>query len=231
MVSYGIVVYKSAGPPQLARSYLQRLAMDENVQYLLLSLLWFLTTPVTCTLIPFVVFSLFHVLTFVRSTAIPLAFPAPSGAGAQGVPAGAKRVSSLIQGWVKANYDPAMRVVAYAEIVIFSRLLLGVVARRNSIAATITYLHFLRLRFHLSAFSRLAILHVSDFVDQRTQDPRCPQPIRQGFLSLRGLVAKYGNMGAVQVQGPNPPAGTAANATAAAPNPAPATATSTATTN
>ena len=34
--------YKSLGAPQVNRAYLQRALLDENVQYLLLALYWFL---------------------------------------------------------------------------------------------------------------------------------------------------------------------------------------------
>jgi membrane protein required for beta-lactamase induction len=40
MHTYG--QYKSLGTPQVNRAYLQRALLDENVQYLLLALYWFL---------------------------------------------------------------------------------------------------------------------------------------------------------------------------------------------
>lgn len=220
LVSYAIVVYKSIGVPTLSRSYLQRMALDENVQYLILSLYWFTTTVIPITLVPYVVFSLFHVLTFIRTTLIPLAFPAPAGTNT--VP---KQLGTKIQTWVKANYDPAMRIVAYAELVIFLRVLVGAVFLRNSFLTPIFFVHFLRLRFYLSSFSRLAILHVTDILDTKTQDPRCPPVIRKTFLSGRQLVAQYASrIVPTQPHGPAPP--TTASATA---TPAAATATATGT--
>lgn len=54
LVSYGVVVYKSFGVPQLSKAYFQRAAMDENVQYLFLALYWWINKPIfgehfTCT--------------------------------------------------------------------------------------------------------------------------------------------------------------------------------------
>ena len=46
IISYGIVVYKSFGVPQMTKSYFQRAAMDENVQYFLLSLYWTWHKPI-----------------------------------------------------------------------------------------------------------------------------------------------------------------------------------------
>jgi hypothetical protein len=56
----GALQYKSLGTPQLNKAYIQRALMDENVQYLLLALYWYLQKPIYITLIPFATFSLFH---------------------------------------------------------------------------------------------------------------------------------------------------------------------------
>ena len=46
MHTYG--QYKSLGTPQVNRAYLQRALLDENVQYLLLALYWFLQASLVC---------------------------------------------------------------------------------------------------------------------------------------------------------------------------------------
>lgn len=46
LVSYGVVVYKSFGVPQFTKAYLQRAAMDENVQYLFLAVYWWINKPI-----------------------------------------------------------------------------------------------------------------------------------------------------------------------------------------
>ena len=43
-----------------------------------------------------------------------------------------------------ANCDPAMKVVAYAELVIFLRVLLGAITFRNSLLSPILFAHFLK---------------------------------------------------------------------------------------
>ena len=47
IVSYGVVVYKSFGVPQMTKAYFQKAAMDENVQYFLLSLYWWWYKPIS----------------------------------------------------------------------------------------------------------------------------------------------------------------------------------------
>lgn len=46
LISYAIVVVKSLGQPALNQTYLQRALKDENVQYALLALYWFISKPV-----------------------------------------------------------------------------------------------------------------------------------------------------------------------------------------
>lgn len=150
----------------------------------------------TVTLVPYVTFSLFHVLTFFRTTVIPMAFPsaapAPAGktetAASQTAPA---KASKFVQTWVKKNYDPAMRFVAYSEVFIFARILLGAVTLRNSLLAPLLYAHFLRLRFYMSSFTRAAFQHVGGVLDNLTNKPECPPFVRKGYLTLMDLINRY----------------------------------------
>ena len=74
------------------------------------------------TLIPYITFSLFHLLTFTRTTILPSMVPAARNADGTSSPAGGD-LSKSIQTWVKQNYDLAMRFVSYSEVIIFIRVL------------------------------------------------------------------------------------------------------------
>lgn len=222
------------------KAYLQRAAFDENVQYLLLAVYWWFNKPIFVTLIPYVTFSLFHVLTFVRTTVIPMVFPhsssttsrssasssaegssssssANSGATSSANPPPPAKTAKFIQTWVKANYDPAMRFVAYSEVAIFARVLFGAILFKNSLLAPLFYAHFLRLRFYMSSFTRGAFQHVGSVLDGYTQHPSCPPAVRRGYLMLTDLISRYAStVLSVQNQGATA-AGGAANGGAAAP--------------
>lgn len=202
LVSYGVVVYKSSvapsSRPALTKASVSRVVLDENVQYLALSAywLWHRARPIPITLLPFVVFSLFHVLTFIRTTLIPLLFPPPTSpapTAGTSAPTFTKKVQSGIQTWVKANYDLAMRVVAYAEVVILLRLLLGAVLLQNSLLAPLLFAHFLRFRYVMSSFTRQAIDHVDSTLGAYNRDPRNPDIVRKAFLTGRDLIIRYAN--------------------------------------
>lgn len=240
IISYCVVVYKSFGVPQLNKAYVQRALMDENVQYLFLAIYWFMSKPIFISLVPFVTFSLFHVLTFLRTTLIPIVFPSGSPApganqaaagGAPAVQATAPpaKIAKFIQSWVKANYDPAMRFVAYAEVAIFARVLLGALLLRNSLLAPLFYAHFLRLRFYMSSFTRAAFQHVKSILDGYTQHQSCPPVVRKAYLTLTDLISRYASsVLSVQSAGAAQPgagaAGAAGGAGGAAPPPNPAAA-------
>ncbi|WFD06134.1 Transmembrane nucleoporin [Malassezia vespertilionis] len=190
ILSYGVVIYKSIGVPRTDKAYVQRVLMDENVQYLVIAMYWAYIRPISITLIPYITFSLFHLLTFTRTTILPTISPAKKNADGTSTPAGGQ-LSKTIQTWVKENYDRAMRFVSYAEVVIFMRVLIGALVFRNSLLAPLLYAHFLRLRFYMSSFTRAAFQHVRGELDQITQSPSCPPPVRKGYLMLTDLVTRY----------------------------------------
>ncbi|KAG1715783.1 hypothetical protein ID866_1359 [Astraeus odoratus] len=156
LVSYAIVCYKSLGAPQPNGAYVKKALADENVQYLFLAFFWWSSKPVPVALFPFFIFSLFHALTFTRTTLMPRFLPPapPTTAGGSLQP---HPLARRLQTWVKNNYDAAMRIVAYSELVIFVRVLFGAILFRNSLLAPLVYAHFLRQRYYQSAFTRDAV--------------------------------------------------------------------------
>ena len=64
-----------------------------------------------------------------------------------------------------ANYDTAMKAVAYTELLIMARIFLGAVTFQNSLLSPIFYVHFLRQRYYQSAFTRDAIAAVDKRIE------------------------------------------------------------------
>ncbi|GAA6020165.1 hypothetical protein JCM11491_005551 [Sporobolomyces phaffii] len=221
IVSWGIVVYKSLGAPQPNRAYVQRALLDENVQYLLLALYWFLTKPIALTLLPFATFSLFHTLTFLRTSVLPKVPATPSASSknaasqqAQAAPASAgAKLSKAIQTWVKANYETAMLFVAYIEVgLVFGRILLGAITFQNSLLTPLIFGHFLRLRYYLSPPTRTAFGWLNSQVEHYlVKNPSVPAAAKKGVVAVRQLIVRYSES-IIQVQQPGAagPAGGAA---------------------
>ncbi|KAI9609359.1 hypothetical protein H4Q26_007311 [Puccinia striiformis f. sp. tritici PST-130] len=148
ILSWSIVVYKSLGTPSLSKAYLQRAAMDENVQYLVVALYWFFSKPIFVTLLPFAIFSTFHSLSFIRTTFLPKVPSKKDASGAEQPQQVGVVLSRGIQSWVKQNYESAMYCVAFIEVlVIQGRVTLGALTFQNSFLHPLFFAHFLRLRY------------------------------------------------------------------------------------
>ncbi|CAE6422403.1 unnamed protein product [Rhizoctonia solani] len=185
LASYGIVCFKALGTPAanlafLKRAmadetpapnmaFLKRAMADENCQYFLLALYWLVTKPISLSLVPYAIFSTFHVLTFVRTTVLPKLAPPkpPAREGERQVKD--SPLQRQLHHLVKSQYDPAMNVCAWAELVILIRVFVGVFLFWNGFIAPIAFAHFLRLRYYYSMFSRNAINaadgHIQNYVN------------------------------------------------------------------
>ncbi|KAI5450928.1 Transmembrane nucleoporin [Naganishia albida] len=223
LISYAIVVVKSLGQPALNQTYLQRALKDENVQYALLALYWFISKPVYISLIPFATFSLFHCLTFIRSTIIPKiakqpatqqrtgAAPAAQPSPASGLNDFAKRLGA----WTKANYDPAMRFVSQAELGILVWVIIRAVTFRGSFLTAIFLAHFIRMRYISSGYTRQAVSSATQYVDRALVGK--PPALVNAWATGKTVVGNWMGM-TMPAQGqPGPAAGAAAAAGGAAP--------------
>ncbi|KAJ4476729.1 hypothetical protein J3R30DRAFT_3488556 [Lentinula aciculospora] len=199
LLSYAIVCQKSMGVPQPNVAYVKKALLDENVQYFLLAFFWWTSKPIAITLIPFMIFSLFHALTFTRTTLMPQFLPPGPPATADGPPT-PHRFAKQLQLWVKANYDTAMKAVAYAELIIFVRILLGALVFRNSILSPIIYAHFLRQRWYQSSFTRDAVAYTVARVDATIAGQGNPT-LTNAWTQGKGLVARWGGSTLAPAQG------------------------------
>ncbi|KAJ7630721.1 hypothetical protein FB45DRAFT_916385 [Roridomyces roridus] len=190
LVSYAIVCQKSLGTPQPSAAFIRRAMLDENVQYFLLAFFWWSSKPIAITLFPYAIFSLFHALTFARTTLMPQFLPPGPPASAGGAPT-PHPMAKRLQQWVKANYDTAMRVVAYTELVIFIRVLLGAVTFQNSLLSPIIFAHFLRQRYYQSAFTRESIGSVTARIDGFVRKPGNPPVVIKIWENVQMLISRW----------------------------------------
>lgn len=102
-----------------------------------------------------------------------------------------------------ANYDPAMRLVAYAELMILLRVVAGAITLQNSLLTPILYAHFLRTRYQQSPFTQRAIAHFNGLVDGFIRSPGKPPMLVGIWDKVQTLVASWAGL---------PPAAQAAGA-------------------
>jgi len=208
LLSYAIVCHKSLGTPQPSLAFVRRAMIDENVQYFLLAAFWWSSKPVAIALLPFITFSLFHALTFTRTTLMPQILPQGPPATAGGPPT-PHPLAKKLQAWVKANYDTAMKAVAYTELIIFVRVLFGAVLLQNSLISPVIFAHFLRQRYYQSSFTRDAVGFADNYTTQLAHRPGIPPVVAQVWAKGRELIGRWGGS---SLTGGAPPAAPAAGA-------------------
>ncbi|KAF8971549.1 hypothetical protein BDZ97DRAFT_1787061 [Flammula alnicola] len=202
LISYAIVCQKSLGTPQPNLAYVRRALTDENVQYFLLAFFWWTSKPIAITLVPYMIFSLFHALTFIRTTLMTQFLPPTPAATAGGAPQ-PHPLAKKLQVWVKANYDTAMKVVAYTELLILGRVLIGAITLQNSLLAPLIFVHFLRQRYFQSAFTREAIAATTAYMEKLVRKPGNPPALVQVWDKGQMLVQRWAG---VVLAAPNAPA-------------------------
>ncbi|CAL1696483.1 unnamed protein product [Somion occarium] len=190
LISYAIVCQKSLGTPQPNLAWVKKALLDENVQYFILAFFWWNSKPIAIALFPYAIFSLFHALTFTRTTLLPQLLPAgpPATAGGQPTP---HPLAKRIHLFVKSNYNPAMKAVSFIELLIMARVTIGALLLQNSFFTPVVYAHFLRQRYYQSAFTREAVAIISARVDGYVNKPSNPPVIAQVWSQLKFYLSRW----------------------------------------
>lgn len=193
ILTYGIVVYKTYRKTytqgKIDFSVLLRIWMDENVQYLLLAVLWFMSRPVALSLIPFMIFSLFHFLTYLRSNVMPTLNPNALKPDENCIEAS---ICRYIHHLIKQYYESAMKLVSKVEVILIgTRVLVGAFMFQNSFTVLIFYAFFIRYRYFTSAFTRQTFAHITINIDHLIVDSRVPDSIRNAWTVTKQLIKSY----------------------------------------
>ena len=101
-----------------------------------------------------------------------------------------------------------MKAVAFIELLIMARVLLGALLLRNSIMSPLFYAHFLRQRYYQSLFTRNAVHTVGARVDGYAKAPGTPPVAAQVWDKVKFFLEKWGG----STLAPQQPAGGAAPA-------------------
>ncbi|KAL2164801.1 hypothetical protein VTH06DRAFT_97 [Thermothelomyces fergusii] len=199
-VTYGIVVYKTlrarqktgAKPPATVLGYLA----DENVQYLVLALIWLFNPQYPLALLPYGIYSVFHVATYVGTTLIPILFPPTQisgGASPNGKPQYTTHpASENIKLFVKRYYDSSMSVVARLEISLWIRLVLAAIffQRRSWILLAI-YTAFLRARYAQSSHVQTSFRLLEARIDNLIGAQGTPPAARQVWEGVKSAARQF----------------------------------------
>ncbi|KAG9323217.1 hypothetical protein KVV02_007949 [Mortierella alpina] len=222
LISYGVVVYKSfpmlghTSPSRimdngaklapesrphikLEAQFLQSVLVEENVQYFLMAIFWWRSTPMIAPLIPYAIFAFFNALNFTRTNLLPVFFPASADGAADAKASQAAALSRKIQVWTDKNHSTAMAFVAYVEVIgVMGSLILGAITFQSSLLSPIVYANFLRFRYFFSIHTRAAFALLRARLDaQIVGNPKVPPKAVKAYEIVRGAVTRFG-MAAVQ---------------------------------
>ncbi|CBX99121.1 hypothetical protein IAQ61_000752 [Plenodomus lingam] len=189
-VTYGIVVYKAYRARMRAgkQGGVVALAADENVQYLIMALVWLFSRQIPLAVLPFAVYSVFHVATYVRSNLLPTIQPPPPTTVAGSKPP-ASGASEAIGKFVKEYYDGSMTLVAMLEIALWFRVVgSALLFQKGSWILLVVYTVFFRARVAQSSFVQEAITQLTARVDAQLANQSTPPAAKQAWGTLKNVV-------------------------------------------
>ena len=158
-----------------------------------MALVWLFAPQFPLALLPYGIYSVFHVATYTRANVIPTVQP-PKPAPA-GSPPGAKQtnpIADLIGNFVKAYYDASMSIVSALEILLWVRIVLAAIffQRRSWILLTL-YTAFIRARFAQSTHVQHAFGHFEAYGDSLVGDQNVPPAVRGVWEAIKNAARQF----------------------------------------
>ncbi|UNI16836.1 Transmembrane nucleoporin [Purpureocillium takamizusanense] len=196
-VTYGIVVYKTQRARAKSGSKMPGgivgLLSDENVQYLLMALVWLFSPQYPIALLPYSVYSVFHVATYTRANLLPVLQPPPPAAdGSSPRVKTSSPLAERIGNFVKEYYDASMSIVSALEILIWIRVLLSAVLfQRRSWILLALYTAFLRARFAQSSHVQNSVTQLGARVDSLVGAQGTPPAARQVWDGVKSGARQF----------------------------------------
>lgn len=157
-----------------------------------MALVWLFAPQYPLAMLPFGVYSVFHVATYTRTNLIPTIQPPVQTSAATASP-GAKPTfkanpyADTIGKFVKEYYDASMGLVAILEILLWGRLLLSAITfSRGSWILIAIYTAFLRARFAQSNFVQGQFKQLEARIDALISAQSTPPVARQVWDGVKG---------------------------------------------
>jgi hypothetical protein len=161
-----------------------------------MALVWLCSRQVPLALLPFTIYSVFHVATYTRTYLIPTLQPAKPVPPAPDSPSAkpALRQPPLAESigrFVKEYYDTSMSLVASLEMVLLFRLIFTALTfSRGGWLLLIIYSAFFRSRYAQSTFVQGAVAHATARVDATVSHQSTPPQVRQGWEIFKQVVRR-----------------------------------------
>lgn len=164
--------------------------------HLVMAFIWLFSKQIPLAILPFSVYSVFHVATYTRSNLLPTLQPQPqaqqnqaSGAAGANAVKAQSALSESIGRFVKDYYDMSMTLVAMLEIALWFRLLgSAILFQKGSWIQLIIYTIFFRVRHSQSNFVQHAITNLVARADAQLANQSTPPAVRQVWEQVKSTV-------------------------------------------
>jgi hypothetical protein len=160
-----------------------------------MALIWLFSRQIPLAILPFSIYSIFHVATYTRTNLIPTLQPsAPAAAGAS--PSAKPQpspnaIAMKIGSFVKEYYDTSMGLVALLEVALWFRLLVtAITLAKGSWILLAIYSVFLRARYAQSSFVQNSVRQLSARIDAYVANQSTPPAVRQGWGTAKSVIAQ-----------------------------------------
>ncbi|KAI8628220.1 hypothetical protein F5Y19DRAFT_476630 [Xylariaceae sp. FL1651] len=195
-LTYGIVVYKTWRARQkVGAKYpggLVGVLSDENVQYLAMALVWLLAPQYPLALLPYGIYSIFHVATYTRSNVLPTIQPNKAPAGASGAKPQGSPLAEAIGAFVKQYYDASMSIVSTLEITLWLRIFgSALLFQSRSWILLGLYTAFLRARFAQSTHVQNSLAMLETRVDSMVGAQGTPPVARSVWEGIKSGARQF----------------------------------------
>lgn len=156
---------------------------DDNAQYLVLAIAWFFSSPSFWTLPQFMIFSLFHILAYMRSSILPAMGYSPKS-----------WLSTRIKTFFNSSNESFMRVAASTEFAYLFILVTDMFRhrlRKYSVLKCAFYVLFIKVRYEQSLYTRTIVRNLEIQIDGLCNHPMCPIMVRNVWLVFKDKVRVY----------------------------------------
>lgn len=160
-----------------------------------MALVWLVSRQIPLAILPFMVYSIFHVATYTRTNLLPTLQPpqqTPASASPGGRPATkSSPTADTIGRFVKEYYDASMMLVASLELALWFRILFSaIILTKGSWILLAIYTVFIRARYSQSSFVQGAVGQFSGRVDGLAAGQSTPPAVRQAWETVKGMARK-----------------------------------------
>ena len=168
-------------PLQLNREYLAKLVVEDSFHYLVYSLIFLNSSPITIVLMPIAAFALLHVCAYVKTLL-----------GKMGIPESSVLVRKGIN-VVLVRDKEIMRFVALCEIMLVPTIFVMIFTGKSGLFIPFIYYRFLCMRYssRRNPYNRLMFYEIRVSVENYTNQASCPQMVRNMSQRLINLCARF----------------------------------------